>query len=183
MAVQAWVDDLVKHINMDPEASQEDLTMSFWEYSKDLLEKDPPLREDLQLLRMLMNFEAGKVLNEFAKYLEIEGFFRPTHGHCLGTYTKLVKKAIDETMKAIETSPKPEEPAHPVGGPEESGPADGAPDDPADGPAGGPDCLVKRPLGGSSSSAGPVAGPSSEPGPSAPTKARKGSSALQDLLP
>lgn len=159
MAVQAWVDDLVVHVQTDPEASPERLKEQFLEFAKFLVKRDPALLEDLQLLKLLLTFEVGRVLKEHGRYLEIEGFFSMTQAAPgVDTYLRNLVKTIDEVLKVVATWPKP------------AVDSAGEPVDPAGEPA--------------SSSAGPVADPAiqPEPEPSAPKKARRGSGLEQDLV-
>ena len=108
MAVNAWSEGALKKVPFGPHASQEDLNQAFKQHAEHLVHVDPDLHQDLDLLKMLMSFEASRLLTNLNNFKDIEGFISTS---CLtvpyATYLSMLRKAIDQAHKAMSEAEGP----------------------------------------------------------------------------
>ena len=108
MAVEAWVEDLYTHIILQDNPDEQDLQKDFKEFASQVVHVEPAVLGDPDTLKMILMFEASKLMKEWKSYKGLQGFFNDTdHAGTAAQFLQLMKAAIEKTMEPLK-EPEPE---------------------------------------------------------------------------
>ena len=108
MAVEAWVEDMYMHIVLEEPPDQQDLQKSFKDFASQVVHLDPAISGDPETLKMILMFEAARLLKEWKSYKDLQGFFSDTdQAGTAEQFLQRMKAAIEKTMESLK-EPEPE---------------------------------------------------------------------------